>query len=265
LLGLLSIGAVNSWDIVADMGAGFLSSVRVIDDFGEQVRLVKNAVPATARAGQQSGERVCSLNEAIVTKRTRKRAYRLSARAESQAETRRQIVEAAVALHEKLGPAQTPFSAIAERAGVTRLTLYRHFPDEAALFAACTSHWGALHPFPDAVLWNGIKDPASRAAAALAAHYDYYAGTRRMWSVAYRDVGLVKPIQPVLAHVDDHLTQLAESLAAAFRAKGETLRALMVTLRHALAYQTWASLEARGLDTAAKVALLARWLEGARK
>lgn len=200
-----------------------------------------------------------------MTKRTRKRAYRLSARAESQAETRRQIVEAAVALHEKLGPAQTPFSAVAERAGVTRLTLYRHFRDEAALFAACTAHWGAAHPLPDTALWSGIKDPVSRAAAALAAHYDYYAGTRRMWFVAYRDVGLVKPIQPVLAHVDDHLTALAESLAATFRVKGAALRDLTATLRHALAYQTWSSLEDRRLDTAGKVALVMRWLDGIRK
>ena len=76
-----------------------------------------------------------------MTKRTKKRAYRLSARAETQAETRLRIVEATVALHEKLGPAHTPLSAIAERAGVQRLTLYRHFPDEVALFAASSGKW----------------------------------------------------------------------------------------------------------------------------
>jgi AcrR family transcriptional regulator len=247
------------------MGQASSRRVSVIDDFGERVRLLKIAVPADRRAGQQSSERLCSLNEVVVTKRTRKRAYRLTARADSQAETRQHIVEAAVALHEKLGPAQTPFSAVAERAGVTRLTLYRHFPDEAALFAACTAHWGALHPFPDAALWNAIKDPAARVAAALAAHYDYYAATRRMWFVAYRDVGLVKPIQPVLAQVDRHLTALADSLAAAFRAKGATLRDLAATLRHALGYATWLSLEDRRLDTGGKVALVARWLDGIRK
>ncbi|MDQ7249592.1 TetR/AcrR family transcriptional regulator [Dongia sedimenti] len=199
-----------------------------------------------------------------MTKRTKKRAYRLSARAESQAETRRRIVDATVELHEKLGPAHTPMSAIAERAGVTRLTLYRHFPDEAAILAACTSHWSALHPFPAAALWEGIADPATRAAAALAAHYDYYAGTRRMWFITYRDVGLVKPIQPLVAQVDAYLTGVAESLAAAFRAKGNVLRQLTVTLRHALAYATWLSLEERGLDTRGKAALVSQWLEGVR-
>lgn len=200
-----------------------------------------------------------------MTKRTKKRAYRLSARAESQAETRQRIVDAAIRLHEKLGPAHTPISAIAEQAGVTRLTLYRHFPDEAAILAACTSQWGAQHPFPDPALWDGINDPATRAAAALKAHYDYYADTRKIWFVAYRDVGLVKPIQPVLAQVDAQLGQLAESLAAGFRVKGGTARDITVTLRHALAYSTWVSLEERGLDTRGKVALVAQWLEGARK
>jgi AcrR family transcriptional regulator len=201
----------------------------------------------------------------VVTKRTRKRAYRLSARAESQAETRRRIVDAAIELHEKLGPAHTPISAIAERAGVTRLTLYRHFPDEAAIFAACTSHWGAQHPFPDVALWAAIRDPAARAAAALAAHYDYFAGTHRLWTVAYRDVGLVKPIQPVLGQADEHLRAVADSLADAFGRKGAVQRDLRATLRHAITFATWRGLDERGLDTEGKVALVLQWLEGVRK
>jgi AcrR family transcriptional regulator len=199
-----------------------------------------------------------------VTKRTRKRTYRLSARAESQAETRARIVEAAVTLHEQLGPAATPISAIAERAGVQRLTLYRHFSDDAAMFAACTAHWGAQHPPPPSSLWDGIKDPAARAGAALTAFYDYYAGTRRMWFVAYRDLDQVPPIQPVIGHFEDLLTTTAESLADAFRIKGRALQQVTETLRHALAYSTWRSLEERGLDTAEKVRLVRHWLAGAR-
>ena len=53
------------------------------------------------------------------------------------------IVAAAVALHGRVGPANTTVSAIAEAAGATRVTVYPHFPDEDALFAACTSHWAA--------------------------------------------------------------------------------------------------------------------------
>jgi len=200
-----------------------------------------------------------------VTKRTRKRAYRLSARAESQAETRQRIVDATIELHEKLGPAHTPITAIAERAGVTRLTLYRHFPDEAAIFAACTAHWAALNPFPAATLWDGIKDPAARAAAALAAHYDYFTDTGGMWAVVHRDVGLVKPIQAHFAQAEDHLRAVADSLAEAFGRKGAVQRDLRATLRHAIGFATWASLEDNGLDNDGKVALVLQWLDGVRK
>jgi AcrR family transcriptional regulator len=77
------------------------------------------------------------------------RKYELKRRAERMAETRQRITEAAMELHGTVGPARTTVAAIAERAGVERLTVYRHFPDEQALFAACSSHWAQDHPFPD--------------------------------------------------------------------------------------------------------------------
>ncbi len=77
------------------------------------------------------------------------RKYELKRRAERKAETRRRIVEATVALHTSDGPARTTISAIADRAGVERHTVYAHFPDERALFDACSAHWASLHPFPD--------------------------------------------------------------------------------------------------------------------
>src|SRR5690349_11417186 len=91
-----------------------------------------------------------------------KRKYELKKRADRQDDTRQRIVEAAVALHEQLGPAQTSISAIAERAGVGRPTVYRHFPDERSLFTACTSHYMAQHHLPDTSLWLHIEDPEER-------------------------------------------------------------------------------------------------------
>src|SRR5919109_3159639 len=88
-----------------------------------------------------------------------KRPYRMSRRAELEEQTRRRITESTVALHEELGPARTSISAIAERAGVRRSTVYRHFPDEEALFAACSSHWRAANPPPDLNAWVQIDDP----------------------------------------------------------------------------------------------------------
>ena len=74
------------------------------------------------------------------------RKYELKKRAQRQEETRQRIVEAAVELHTSVGSAQTTISAIASRAGVERHTVYAHFPDEPALFAACANHWRATHP-----------------------------------------------------------------------------------------------------------------------
>src|SRR6476646_9149441 len=91
-----------------------------------------------------------------------KRPYTMRRRAELEEETRRRITESAVELHEELGPAQTSISAIADRAGVRRSTVYRHFPDEDALFAACSAHWRAANPPPDPSLWSAIADVDER-------------------------------------------------------------------------------------------------------
>src|SRR6476660_8583516 len=96
-----------------------------------------------------------------------KRPYRMKRRAELEQSTRRRITESAVELHGTLGPAHTTMSAVAEHAGVRRSTLYRHFPDEAALFEACGAHWAAANPPPDLAAWARIGDPEQRLAAAL--------------------------------------------------------------------------------------------------
>ena len=116
-----------------------------------------------------------------------KRPYRKKRRAELEEQTRRRITESAVALHGTLGPARTSISALAEHAGVRRSTVYRHFPDEAALFAACTAHWMADNPVPDIGRWAAIDDPDERLRAALDELYPYYRRTERMMENLIRD------------------------------------------------------------------------------
>jgi AcrR family transcriptional regulator len=65
--------------------------------------------------------------------------YKLKRRAERQEETRLRIARAAVELHGTVGPSKTTISALAEKAGVGRPTVYSHFPDELSLFKACSS------------------------------------------------------------------------------------------------------------------------------
>src|SRR5215203_2548601 len=101
------------------------------------------------------------------------RPYRKKARAESEAATRQRIVESAVVLHLERGPAQTSINAIAEHAGVNRVTVYRHFPDERSLFEACSEHARSLYPPPDLAAWRTIEDPRERMAVGLGQLYDY--------------------------------------------------------------------------------------------
>jgi AcrR family transcriptional regulator len=89
-------------------------------------------------------------------------------RAERADQARQRIVEATVAMHGSVGPAATTIAAIAEKAGVTRLTVYRHFPDDDALFGACSTHWIAQQQLPDPGAWSQIGDPAARLRAGLA-------------------------------------------------------------------------------------------------
>src|SRR5690348_2772762 len=105
------------------------------------------------------------------------RQYRKRKRAELEEDTRRRITEAAVKLHGTIGPAKTTVSGIAREAGVQRATVYRHFPDENAIYEACTSHYNALHPPPDLGAWVVIADPEERLRTALTEMYAFYAET----------------------------------------------------------------------------------------
>src|SRR3954470_17429659 len=91
-----------------------------------------------------------------------KRTYQQRKRAADVAATRQRITEAAVELHGSVGPSRTTISAIADRAGVQRHTVYRHFPTEDDLYDACSARFGALHPGPDLDAWGEIDDPEAR-------------------------------------------------------------------------------------------------------
>ena len=126
---------------------------------------------------------------------TSPRPYTKTRRAELEQRTRERITEAAVELHGSLGPARTTISAIAQRADVQRATVYRHFPDEESLFAACSAHWRAQNEPPDLAAWAAIRDPAARLAVALAELYAWYARTQRMLELLIRDLPLVPAVQ----------------------------------------------------------------------
>jgi AcrR family transcriptional regulator len=180
-------------------------------------------------------------------------------RAELEELTRRRITESAVALHGTLGPARTSISALAEHAGVRRSTVYRHFPDEASLFAACTAHWMADNPVPEIEAWAGIEDPDERLRAALAALYPYYRRTAGMMENLIRDEPVSELVREHFAGYHGYLEAARETLMRGRAARGRARARERAAIGHALAFATWRSLAlAEGLDDRQAVELVTR-------
>jgi AcrR family transcriptional regulator len=170
------------------------------------------------------------------------RKYEMKRRARRQEETRQRITEAAVELHQALGPANTTISAIAERAGVQRLTVYRHFPDERALLSACSSHYEAANPPPDADLWTAIPDPEKRLRRALAETYAYHRRTEPMMTKVLRDAQIHAPTFEVTVRYLQHWDRARYALVTGWGAEDQRLKRLLAALGHALDFWTWRSL-----------------------
>jgi AcrR family transcriptional regulator len=189
-----------------------------------------------------------------------KRKYELRKRAAAMTDTRRRITEAAVELHGSVGPARTTVSAVAARAGVQRHTVYRHFPTDEDLFAACSAHFAELHPFPDIGALRGEADPPARLEAALNELYDHYAETAYIWSNILRDVELVPAIPKAMAPFERQLDELVRLLASGWGARGGRRALLTAAIRHAIDFRTWESLVQRGGISASQGARLMRAL-----
>jgi AcrR family transcriptional regulator len=193
-----------------------------------------------------------------------KRPYRMTRRAELEAQTRRRITESAMALHEEVGPARTSISAIAEHAGVRRSTVYRHFPDEEAIFDACSSHFRAANPTPDPHAWDAIADPQTRTETALHDVYAFYGRTHAMYASLLRDEPLVPIVQRRLRSFYGYLDSVADTLMRGRRLRGGAARRTRAALGHAVSFSTWRSLvDEQGLDAADAVSLMCRLVEDA--
>jgi AcrR family transcriptional regulator len=171
------------------------------------------------------------------------RRYQLRKRAESRDATRRRIVEAAVALHESLGPNATTVTAIAEAAGVGRLTVYRHFPDDRSLLSACSGHWLGRHPPPDPAAWERVVDPLERLTRALTEVYAYFGEAKAMLAQVEQDA----PGNPAVAEAATPLVEawarMRDVVAAAWEDDTSESSALRpAAIGHALAFSTWWSL-----------------------
>jgi AcrR family transcriptional regulator len=161
-------------------------------------------------------------------------------RAEQAGGTRQRIVQATVELHGSVGPAATTIAAIADRAGVTRLTVYRHFPDEAALFGACSAHWISRQQLPDPGTWSQIGDPAARLRAGLTDLYRFYRAGAGMLTRIYRDFAALPEAHQ--RRIRDGDTYFRDVLTAPFGGTEDERRRLRAVIGHATSFWTWRSL-----------------------
>jgi AcrR family transcriptional regulator len=171
-----------------------------------------------------------------------RRPYQLRARADAMDRTRARITRAAIELHGSVGPAATTMSAVAERAGVTRATLYRHFPNEEVLFGACSAEWRSANPSPDPSQWASIPDPHHRLGTALPALYGWYRSSEAMRANLLRDLAVL-PVA-IRTGIEAYPRTVAEVLDTGWPRPSRLRRA---AIDHGVAFETWQSLAHQGL------------------
>src|SRR5687768_2285672 len=167
----------------------------------------------------------------------RPRTYTKVRRAAAEEATRERIVSALIGLHEEVGPARTTVSAVAERAGVERLTVYRHFPDEPSMLRACSAHWNALHPPP--AFTPGDGGPATVCRRTLGRLYAWYRTNEAMLTNIYADARRMPVVAELIAPFDIYLDDMAAALDQRWPRRSARRAA---TIRHALEFSTWQSL-----------------------
>jgi AcrR family transcriptional regulator len=190
------------------------------------------------------------------------RSYRKRKRAAGELRTRERITEATVALHESVGPGHTTVKAIAERAGVQRATVYRHFPDQQALFNACTARFYASHPMPDPSDWARLASPDERLVQALVDLYAWYGDTEKMLFNSVRDIAGVPAAtrDSFLGYFD----AVHATLMVGRRGSARALRRSAAAIGHAISFPTWRSLvREQGLAPDEAVALMVATVDAA--
>ena len=154
--------------------------------------------------------------------------------------TRERITEAAVRLHTSVGPSETSLSAVAEEAGVTRLTLYRHFPSKDALFQACMAHWRAQHPPPDPERWRRIPEFGARVRTAIAELYRWYGDNGDDLYPIYRDAAFTPEATHRARRANND--RMVDAIVGDLDLGGTHRRRVRAALGHVVGFWTWRSL-----------------------
>lgn len=175
-----------------------------------------------------------------------RRGYRMARRQETLNETRDRIASAAFELHGAIGPSRTTISAIAERAGVQRHTVYNHFPDLTSLFRACTAHGMRVMRIPEAGPWRAIGDPTGRLRLGLGELYLVYRTNARPLGTILRDMPAMADVGGDEAFTD-RMSELFAALADGWGDDDSQGAVRAAAIGHAMRFETWQSLTDGGL------------------
>jgi AcrR family transcriptional regulator len=118
------------------------------------------------------------------------RRYTQRERADSAADTRQRILDAARALYIERGIANTSVQAIAERADVVRGTVINHFGSADGLLEALLDDILATLRYPDEHLQDGATSETERIRRYVDAMFRFYVRSEETWPVYNRDLDL---------------------------------------------------------------------------
>jgi len=134
-----------------------------------------------------------------------------------QSERREEIVEIATTLFLENGFAATSMAMVAKAAGLTKASLYHHFPGKDELFAACVTG-GYAHELMRlrAIANDATADPLEKMRAALVALYD---------TITVSPVGRMSPL---IAEVSRSFPSVARSFHDDYIGPQHALLACMI-------------------------------------
>lgn len=149
----------------------------------------------------------------------------MQARADAKAATRTKIVEAAKALHAECGVRATSWEQIAERAGVSLATAYRHFPTLDELVVACArSVFDLIRPptlEEASAKFAALDDPSERLAHLVRRSVHCYTLGEGWLHAAYRERDFLPSLDGALQVIQAALHVLVRAAARRRLSKAE--------------------------------------------
>ena len=180
------------------------------------------------------------------------RIYRMTRRAAASAETRRRIVDAAIALHAEKGVLGTTWPDIAKRADVALGTVYRHFPGLDQLVPACTSENAVRMRPPGASLLVGVTRPEERIGRFVEELFAFYGRSAPWTPRAGIDRHQLPVLDTILSRREAGLKALVEETLGPLRRRRHALDAALALTD----FGVWRSLTRSGLSTEAAARLI---------